>query len=38
MNILSCISVMNELNLSLYKVKNFFKNQTLLKVEEKLIK
>jgi len=38
MNILSSISVMNELNLSLYKVKNFFKNQALLKGRGKINK
>jgi len=38
MNILSCIAVMNELNLALYKVKNFFKNQTLLKGRGKINK
>ncbi len=38
MNILSCISVMNELNLPLHKVKNFFKNETLLKGRGKISK
>ena len=38
MNILSCISVMNELNLSLYKIKNFFKNHTFLKGRGKINK
>jgi len=38
MNILSCVAVMNELNLDLYKVKNFFKNQTLLKGRGKINK
>ena len=38
MNILSCITVMNELNLPLYKIKNFFINQTLLKGRGKINK
>ena len=38
MNILSCISVMNELNLPLHKVRNFFKNETLLKGRGKINK
>ena len=38
MNILSCICAMNELNLSLHKVKNFFKNQTFLKGRGKINK
>ena len=38
MNILSCISVIHELNLSLHKVKNFFNKQTLLKGRGKIDK
>ena len=38
MNILACVSVINELNLPLYKIKNFFKNQPLLKGRGKINK
>ncbi len=31
MNVLSCISILNELNLSLFKIKDFFKNKIPLK-------
>ncbi len=36
MNILSCVAVLNELNLDLQKVKNFFRNQTFLKGRGKI--
>ena len=38
MNILSCIAVINELNLSLYKIRDFFKNQDLLQGRGKINK
>ena len=38
MNILSCISVINELNLPLIKIKNFFKDKLLLKGRGKINK
>ncbi len=38
MNILSCVAVLDELNLDLYKVRNFFKSQTLLKGRGKISK
>ena len=38
MNILSCIAVINELNLSLYKIRDFFKNQGLLEGRGKINK
>ena len=36
MNILSCIAVISELNLPLFKIKNFFKNQDFLKGRGKI--
>ena len=36
MNILCCVVVLNELNLDLYKVKNFLRNKTLLKGRGKI--
>jgi len=38
MNILSCVAVLDELNLDLHKVKNFFKTQTLLQGRGKISK
>ena len=38
MNILSCVAVMNELNLSIYKAKNFFKDFHFLKGRGKISK
>ena len=38
MNILSCVAVLDELNLDLYKVRNFFKSQALLKGRGKISK
>tara|TARA_B100000945_G_scaffold293765_1_gene270016 strand:- start:711 stop:1271 length:561 start_codon:yes stop_codon:yes gene_type:complete len=38
MNILSCLSVISELNLPLNKIKNFFKNKALLKGRGKINK
>ena len=38
MNILSCISIIHELNLPFYKIKDFFKNRILLKGRGKISK
>ena len=38
MNILSCVSVINELNLPLYEIQNFFKDKILLKGRGKINK